>query len=257
MCHLTPAGEAELRRWLAEPVVRTREVRLEFLVKLYFARQLDPVLATRLADEQRAVMMQLAESLQEQLGQIPTAEAVDDATFRRLVLELRLQQTHAAADWLARVADMLRPAGAEAAGDRRKRHRRRRRRSSRRSGATAGTTDAVPSLDQETDRPPGDFPAADPLLLGLISQHSRCESERWANLDSCAPRLAAEIDVRRDCQRVVGAGTIFPEHRIGIGLRSASRAGLLQEASSLRTIVPTCSPRSAAARSSGLRPLMI
>ena len=138
MCHLTPAGEAELRRWLAEPVVRTREVRLEFLVKLYFARQLDPVLATRLADEQRAVMMQLAESLQEQLGQIPTAEAVDDATFRRLVLELRLQQTHAAADWLARVADY---AAARRSRSRRrhsrKRHRRWRRRSSRRSGATA------------------------------------------------------------------------------------------------------------------------
>jgi DNA-binding PadR family transcriptional regulator len=113
MCHLTPAGEAELRRWLAEPVARTREVRLEFLVKLYFARQLDPDLATRLAEEQRNVMSQLAESLTAQLDQLPSAGETDDAAFRRLVLELRLQQTHAAADWLARVADMFRPAGGE------------------------------------------------------------------------------------------------------------------------------------------------
>jgi PadR family transcriptional regulator AphA len=110
MCHLTPAGEAELRRWLSEPVAHTREVRLEFLVKLYFARQLDPALATRLAEEQRSVMSQLAESLTAQLAELPAAGETDDATFRRLVLELRLQQTHAAADWLARVADMFRPA---------------------------------------------------------------------------------------------------------------------------------------------------
>jgi PadR family transcriptional regulator, regulatory protein AphA len=104
MCHLTPAGEAELRRWLAEPVARTREIRLEFLVKLYFAQQLDPALARRLADEQRAVMLQLADSLKAQLDELPAAEPVAEATFRRLVLELRLKQTHAAADWLAEVA---------------------------------------------------------------------------------------------------------------------------------------------------------
>ena len=97
-------------------MAHTREVRLEFLVKLYFARQLDPALATRLAEEQRNVMLQLAESLRAQLDQLPTGET-DDATFRRLVLELRQQQTHAAAEWLARVADLFRPAGAEAAGD--------------------------------------------------------------------------------------------------------------------------------------------
>ena len=113
MCHLTPAGEAELRRWLSEPVAHTREIRLEFLVKLYFARQLDPALATRLAEEQRNVMLQLAESLTAQLGELPTDGVTDDATFRRLVLELRLQQTHAAADWLARVADMFRPAAGD------------------------------------------------------------------------------------------------------------------------------------------------
>jgi DNA-binding PadR family transcriptional regulator len=108
VCHLTPAGAAELRRWLAEPVARTREIRLEFLVKLFFARRLDPALAQRLAGEQREVMRQLADSLSTQLAEA-AADTDDDATYRRLVLELRLQQTHAAADWLDRVAVTLPP----------------------------------------------------------------------------------------------------------------------------------------------------
>jgi PadR family transcriptional regulator AphA len=99
VCHLTSAGAAELQRWLTEPVVRTREIRLEFLVKLYFALHLDPALASRLASEQRAVVIQLAESLAEQLVRLPA----DDAVFRRLVLQLRLDQTHAAANWLEQV----------------------------------------------------------------------------------------------------------------------------------------------------------
>jgi len=38
---LTDDGRAELWRWLGEPVAHTREIRLEFLVKLALARRLD------------------------------------------------------------------------------------------------------------------------------------------------------------------------------------------------------------------------
>lgn len=116
VCRLTDAGEAELRRWLAAPVARTREIRLEFLVKLYFARQLAPDSAWRLANAQRQVMSHLATSLQEQLAPPPPGKIVevstDDPTLWRLVLELRLEQTEAAVGWLTRVADLLRPAAA-------------------------------------------------------------------------------------------------------------------------------------------------
>jgi PadR family transcriptional regulator AphA len=112
VCHLTPAGEAELQRWLTEPVVRTREIRLEFLVKLYFALHIDSSLARRLASEQHAVVRQLADSLAHQLNHLSTPETVrepaDDATFRRLVLQLRLDQTEAAAHWLDQVAQVVR-----------------------------------------------------------------------------------------------------------------------------------------------------
>ena len=110
ICHLTQSGEAELRRWLGEPVARTREIRLEFLVKLYFAMHLAPELAQRLVSEQRAVMMLLADSLAEQRASLQapvTASAGDDLFFQDLVLGLRLRQTQAAADWLERTQAAL------------------------------------------------------------------------------------------------------------------------------------------------------
>jgi len=100
---ITPAGQAELRRWLAEPVAHTREIRLDFLVKLYFARQLDPALARRLIDEQRVLLDRLATSLAERRGAIATNTDV----FVALVLDLRLAQTEAAVAWLARADENM------------------------------------------------------------------------------------------------------------------------------------------------------
>lgn len=115
---VTPAGQAELRRWLTEPVAHTREVRLEFLVKLYFARRATGAasLVARLVGEQRATLARLEGSLAGQLaallpvGPTPAAsdtddEAQDDAAFARLVLELRLDQTRAVLGWLDRLID--------------------------------------------------------------------------------------------------------------------------------------------------------
>jgi DNA-binding PadR family transcriptional regulator len=102
---ITDAGRAELDRWMREPVIRTREIRLEFLVKLFFARREDPDLAERLIAEQREILERLEESLASQLQQRTHSD--DDSgerQFSRMVLELRLAQTRAAADWLKRVA---------------------------------------------------------------------------------------------------------------------------------------------------------
>ena len=100
---ITDGGRTELRRWLSEPVARTREVRLEFLLKLFFARRLDPTLEARLVAEQRAMLARLETSLAAQLTGVAAVDhdqAPDDAAFRRLVLELRLAQTRAALAWL-------------------------------------------------------------------------------------------------------------------------------------------------------------
>lgn len=96
---LTESGWAEVDGWLAEPVQRTREIRLDFLVKLYFARRLSPESVPDLIGRQRAI---LGEALDRLRDQIATAAGTDDedAGFTRDALDLRLRQTQAAIDWL-------------------------------------------------------------------------------------------------------------------------------------------------------------
>lgn len=102
---LSSSGRAELQRWLAEPVARTREIRLDFLVKLYLALLLDPALAVRLVDEQRQLCARLVESLANRLRRTQGEEKQDvaAANFGDMVLDMRLAQTRAALAWLDRV----------------------------------------------------------------------------------------------------------------------------------------------------------
>lgn len=105
---ITDAGRAELRRWLTEPVARTRELRLDFLVKLYFARRIDSALAAHLVTEQQEIFRRLVASLTEQRAAADRANGDDDAptdhAFIRDVLDLRLAQTQAALTWLDHLA---------------------------------------------------------------------------------------------------------------------------------------------------------
>lgn len=115
---ITADGHAELRRWLAEPVARTREIRLDFLVKLFFAFQLNRVQASRLIAEQQGVCTELAATLAAQaaaLGDPRSPQLPDHETrFQRMVLSLRLAQTRAAAGWLQRLDSWAEPSGSEA-----------------------------------------------------------------------------------------------------------------------------------------------
>ena len=66
--HLTSIGRAAFMEWVRTPVGRAREIRLDFLVKLYFARQLgsDDVLA--LIDRQMEVCLSIQDRLQRGIG---------------------------------------------------------------------------------------------------------------------------------------------------------------------------------------------
>jgi len=102
---LTPAGETALREWLDEPVRATRDVRLDFLVKLWFARELDPLRAVTLVREQRTVIRQLLGSLQKQRADsgreaAEDREAAAQAAILRDTLDLRIAQTSAVLSWL-------------------------------------------------------------------------------------------------------------------------------------------------------------
>ncbi|MDQ3549468.1 MAG: PadR family transcriptional regulator [Chloroflexota bacterium] len=92
---LTGAGHEALDRWLAEPVERTRDLRLEFLLKLYIARDAGPELARNLIAGQYDTCARHVASLQEQID-------AEKDSFRRLVLEMRMAQNAALLDWLAK-----------------------------------------------------------------------------------------------------------------------------------------------------------
>lgn len=103
---VTDEGRAEMRRWLAEPVRHTREIRLEFLVKLYFARRTNPALASGLVAGQLAACRAWAAALDDQLAAVPGADASTfDRDYITTVLHLRIAQTRAAIAWLESEAD--------------------------------------------------------------------------------------------------------------------------------------------------------
>ncbi len=95
---LTDEGRGRFDAWLAEPVQATRELRLEFLLKLWFARRLDAARANALVADQLAVVERLIASLRTQLARVD--DASDDGRFARRVIELRLAQNEAARAWL-------------------------------------------------------------------------------------------------------------------------------------------------------------
>ena len=114
---ITDKGRQQLDRWMSEPVSHTREIRLEFLVKLYFARRLDAARASMLLAEQHETLDRIAESLRDQIQRLGEESEPDatgdqaasstDTAFTRLVLDLRLAQTEAARSWLASLPDPL------------------------------------------------------------------------------------------------------------------------------------------------------
>jgi DNA-binding PadR family transcriptional regulator len=95
---ITGAGREALDTWVREPVRATRELRLEFLVKLYLARHQGNDATRALIAAQATVLDASIGSLQDHLASI--ADDTPDAAFRRQLATLRLTQTHAARAWL-------------------------------------------------------------------------------------------------------------------------------------------------------------
>lgn len=99
---LTDDGERALHDWLTEPVEHTRDLRLEFLLKLAIARQRSgrPDEVAHLIERQHAVCDRFVASLRGQL-----ANETDE--FKQLVIEMRLAQNQALLDWLARALERV------------------------------------------------------------------------------------------------------------------------------------------------------
>jgi DNA-binding PadR family transcriptional regulator len=91
---LTDSGREAFRRWLATPVAHGREVRLEFLAKLFFANELKIVAVGPLIAEQRRVCREWLRDLGSQ------ATKLEADPYDWLVLQFRIGQVEAILSWL-------------------------------------------------------------------------------------------------------------------------------------------------------------
>jgi len=88
---LTEDGLAEVQAWLRRPVGRIREIRLEFLLKLYFLHRHDPAAERRLLDEQIAVCEAYVARYADQQPQ---------SDFARLVARVKQTAAESTLAWL-------------------------------------------------------------------------------------------------------------------------------------------------------------
>jgi DNA-binding PadR family transcriptional regulator len=91
---LTEAGHEAFQQWLDQPIRQLRLIRQDFLLKLFFSRQLPGQDTTALVEHQIAASRVVADELAARAG----AEATE--SFAALVYESRLAMARATIAWL-------------------------------------------------------------------------------------------------------------------------------------------------------------
>jgi PadR family transcriptional regulator, regulatory protein AphA len=100
---LTAEAESLFLEWLRRPVARMREVRLDFLLKLYFAQQRGAAEAAALVRAQIAACRDYLER------QRAGTRGLDPASFESLVSESKLTAAASMLEWLTRIAARVTP----------------------------------------------------------------------------------------------------------------------------------------------------
>ena len=100
---LTAEAEPLFLDWLRRPVARMREIRLDFLLKLYFAQQFGPAEAKALVKAQIAACRDYVER------QKTSTRDLNPKSFESLVLESKLTAAESMLDWLNRIASRVVP----------------------------------------------------------------------------------------------------------------------------------------------------
>lgn len=99
---LTDEGRAAFWQWVCTPVRHGRDLRIEFLAKLFWSQRLGGRLAHELIDAQRTAAQRWLAELHDEAGRIGP-----DQRYERLVLEFRLSQIKAMRGWLASCEEVL------------------------------------------------------------------------------------------------------------------------------------------------------
>lgn len=92
---LTDAGGKRLRDWMESPVEHTRDMRQDFLGRLYFARLSGREATVALLERQRAACQRWQQSLQSQFDQLG-----GEQVYEQLVFRFRIAQVEAMLRWL-------------------------------------------------------------------------------------------------------------------------------------------------------------
>jgi DNA-binding PadR family transcriptional regulator len=92
---LLPKGRRTFKAWMAEPIPHMRDMRVEFLPKLYFARQVGPAAMADLIRSQRAA----CERGLERMTALQQERGFDDM-YVFLVYEFRIRQIQSMLRWL-------------------------------------------------------------------------------------------------------------------------------------------------------------
>jgi DNA-binding PadR family transcriptional regulator len=99
---LTPAGQEAFARWLTTPVAHGRDLRLEFLAKLFFAARNSPPAVSALVERQHAACADWLADLHAQVDATPASQP-----FATLVLQFRIRQIEGILGWLDLCASTL------------------------------------------------------------------------------------------------------------------------------------------------------
>src|SRR5579884_3205329 len=100
---LTHAGAVEFERWLIDPVLHNRDIRLDFILKLYFVPLLMPDQRETLLARQLAACLQQSARLQADLQRFPIG------SFGWVLREMRLSAVRATIAWLKQLLATAQP----------------------------------------------------------------------------------------------------------------------------------------------------
>ncbi len=95
---LTPSGDAIFHEWLTQPVEKPRDIRILFLLKLYFVQKFMPHTMSNLINQEISACNSFLHHL-ESKHSIDTVRD-DDTFFEQIVLRSRIHQTRALLEWM-------------------------------------------------------------------------------------------------------------------------------------------------------------
>ncbi|GCE18780.1 PadR family transcriptional regulator [Dictyobacter kobayashii] len=103
---LTPIGHDIFLQWVIQPVEKPRDIRILFLIKLYFVQRLQPAQLQPLLQQQIEACQNFLQHLQAK-QQTTTLQPVDAAFFDQVVLSSRIYQTHSLLEWLQELLENI------------------------------------------------------------------------------------------------------------------------------------------------------